>query len=150
MRPPRGGVTSCPGSPVAGLEQGRLRGMHVEFYDPAGAVHGIPTYPWQMAPGGLATMRQLRAAGLRPRGQDIQAQIIWWHGSGNGRTRRVAYLYRIDLAKPKRTASPSQMAAICRAISARMTCKSCGNWKPYCISKSLGECNDCAAAARAA
>ncbi len=143
-------MISGPGSPVAELEQCRLRGIHVEFYDPAGTVHGIPTYPWRMAPAGLATMRQLRARGLRPGGQDIQAQVIWWHGGGGRRTRRVAYLYRVDLARPKRTASPSQMIAIGKAMTARMTCPSCGGWKPYCISRRLGECNDCAAAARAA
>jgi hypothetical protein len=37
-------------------------------YDPTGALPGVPTYPWRLAPDGLATRRQLRARGLRPGG----------------------------------------------------------------------------------
>ncbi|MFJ3827814.1 hypothetical protein ACIPWI_07570 [Streptomyces sp. NPDC090046] len=35
----------------------------------------LPVYPWRLAPDGLATRRQLRAAGLRPGGQDVVAQL---------------------------------------------------------------------------
>ncbi|WP_345944453.1 RRQRL motif-containing zinc-binding protein, partial [Streptomyces sp. SID7804] len=53
----------------------------------------VPVYRWRLAPDGLATRRQLRAAGLRPGGQDVAAQIE------RPRRRRgplVAYLYRVD------------------------------------------------------
>ena len=90
-------------------------------------------------PPGLLTIRQLRARGLRPGGQDIAAQILWRRG------KRVAYLYREDLAKPKRQATPAQLAAIGRALRARRTCPSCGTEKPYYIPRSTGECNDCTA-----
>ncbi|HUK70638.1 MAG TPA: RRQRL motif-containing zinc-binding protein [Streptosporangiaceae bacterium] len=53
-------------------------------------------------------------------------------------------MYREDHAKPKRTATPAQRAAINRALRARRTCPSCGNEKWYYIPRSLGECNDCA------
>ncbi|CAL9483282.1 hypothetical protein SUDANB146_03428 [Streptomyces sp. enrichment culture] len=33
----------------------------------------LPAYRWRLAPDGLATRRQLRAAGLRPGGQDVAA-----------------------------------------------------------------------------
>ncbi|WP_344315621.1 RRQRL motif-containing zinc-binding protein, partial [Fodinicola feengrottensis] len=86
------------------------------YYDPTGRRYGLPTFPYRCAPEGMATVRQLRARGLRPGGQEIAAQIMWRRG------RRVAYLYRIELAKPKRTATPAQLAAIDKALTARRTC----------------------------
>lgn len=123
--------------------------IRAEFHDPAGDRYGIPTYWWQGAPAGLATLRQLRAAGLRPGGQEIAAQILW---AGVGGT-RVAYLYRVEAAKPKRTATPAQRAAIDKALAARRVCATCRQLKDYFIPRSLGECLDCAPgqpAARAA
>jgi hypothetical protein len=113
--------------------------IHVEFYDPDGTRYGMPTYPWRCAPDGLLTTRQLRASSLRPGGQPVTAQILWNH---HGK-RRVAYLYRADLALPKRPATPAQLAAIAAALRARRTCPTCGTEKPYCIPRSRGECNDC-------
>jgi hypothetical protein len=117
------------------------RNIFTEFYDPDGQRYGLPTYPYHWAPGGLLTTRQLRARGLRPGGQDIVGQILWRHR----KQRRVAYLYREDQAKPKRTATTAQLAAIAKALRARRTCPTCGTEKPYCIPRSKGECNDCAA-----
>jgi hypothetical protein len=124
---------------VPTLDGARHRGIYVEFYDPEGRKYGIPTYPYHWAPAGLLTMRQLRARGLRPGGQDIAAQILWRRG------KRVAYLYREDLALPKRQATPAQLAAIRLALAARRTCTTCGHEKEYCIPRSQGECNDCSA-----
>ena len=115
-------------------------GMWIEFYDPDGAHYGMPTYPWLMAPAGYSTVRQLRAKGLRPGGQPIAAQILWWHR----KTKRVAYLYRDELAKPKRVATPLQQVAIAYALEARMTCRTCGALKDYYIPRRYGECLDCA------
>ena len=50
--------------------------IFTEFYDPDGQRYGLPTYPYHWAPEGLLTIRQLRAKGLRPGGQDIVAQIL--------------------------------------------------------------------------
>lgn len=51
--------------------------MHfADCFDPAGTRHGIPTFPWRLAPDGLATRRQLRALDLRPGGQDIAGQVL--------------------------------------------------------------------------
>jgi len=108
------------------------------FYDPTGARYGLPTYPFKFAPAGLATTRQLRARNLRPGGQDIAAQIMWRKG------KRVAYLYRIDAANPKRTATPAQRAGIQRALQARRTCPTCTQVKDYYIPRRYGECLDCA------
>lgn len=102
-------------------------------YDP----DGFDTFAYRMAPAGLATRRQLRAAGLRPGGHDPVAQIVWRRG------KRVAYLYRLDLAAPKRVATPAQRAAIAKALRARRTCRICGEVKPYYIPRRYGECFDC-------
>jgi hypothetical protein len=69
----------------------------------------------------------------------VTAQILWKH---NGR-RRLAYLYRADLALPKRHATPAQLVAIGKALAARRTCAFCGIEKPYCMPRSTGQCNDC-------
>ncbi|PZF92268.1 hypothetical protein C1I93_19710 [Micromonospora endophytica] len=113
------------------------RPVVTNFYDPTGTRFGFPTYPYRMAPSGLATLRQLRAAGLRPGGHDPVAQIFWRRG------KRVAYLYRLDLAKPKRTATPAQREAIGKALRARRTCAVCGLVRPYYIPHRYGCCLDC-------
>ncbi|MEU7923506.1 RRQRL motif-containing zinc-binding protein [Micromonospora zamorensis] len=114
-------------------------GIRVEFYDPLGTRYGFPTFPYHCAPDGLATLRQLRAAGLRPGGHDPVAQIYWRHRTN----RRVAYLYRTDLAKAKRTATPAQREAIAKALLARRTCRHCAQVKPYYIPRRYGCCLDC-------
>jgi predicted GIY-YIG superfamily endonuclease len=87
-----------------------LSGTFVEFYDPHATRFPLPTYPYHWAPAGLATRRQLRAAGLRPDGQEVSAQILWRRG------KRMAYLYHLALAMPKRSATPAQRAAIAKAL----------------------------------
>src|SRR4051794_8464239 len=110
-------------------------------YDPRGARHGIPTYPWRYAPDGLATRRQLRARGLRPGGQPIAAQVL------RPRYRRgplVAYLYRVDRAKPVRPMTPARWAALAKANAARRRCPECARDAGYVIPTSLGTCVTCA------
>jgi hypothetical protein len=106
--------------------------------DPTGEHHGgLPTYPWRSAPYGFMTRRQLTEAGLRAGGQPIAAQVV------RGRYLH-AYLYRRDLALPKRTASPAWLASTRKATAARRWCASCETTKDYIPSKRLGECNECA------
>lgn len=112
-------------------------GLKVRFYDPLGTRYGFPTFPYRMAPTGLATRRQLRAAGLRPGGNDPVAQILWRRGD------RVAYLYRLDQTKTKRTATPAQRQAIAKALRARRTCRYCRQVKDYYIPRRFGCCLDC-------
>lgn len=119
---------------------GARTGIRVEFYDPEGHRYGFPTFPFHHAPDDLATMRQLRADGLRPGGQPAIAQILWRHRKQT----RVAYLYRRSLAVPKRTATPAQRAALAKALLARRTCDSCLQLKPYYIPRRFGVCLDCA------
>jgi hypothetical protein len=122
---------------VPTLDGARSRGIYVEFYDPDGSRYGLPTYPYRWAPKNLLTTRQLRAAGLRPGGQQPAAQILWRRGV------RVAYLYEKALALPKRQATPAQLTALANAMRARRTCPACGQEKAYCIRRSTGLCNDC-------
>ncbi|WP_406360136.1 hypothetical protein OH782_28725 [Streptomyces sp. NBC_01544] len=100
----------------------------------------VPDYRWRMAPEGLATRRQLRAMGLRPGGQDVVAELQ------RPRRRRgplVAYLYRIDHAKPVRPMTPGRAASLAKAMRARRTCPNCCRDAGYCIPRSLGMCVAC-------
>ncbi|MET7612224.1 RRQRL motif-containing zinc-binding protein [Streptomyces seoulensis] len=100
----------------------------------------LPVYRWRLAPDGYATRRQLRAAGLRPGGQDVAAQLE------RPRSRRgplVAYLYRVDLARPVRPMTPGRRAALAKANRARRVCPQCGTDAGYVIPSSLGTCVPC-------
>ncbi|MEU9082315.1 RRQRL motif-containing zinc-binding protein [Streptomyces sp. NPDC048357] len=101
----------------------------------------LPVYPWRLAPDGLATRRQLRAAGLRPGGQDVVAQLE------RPRYRRGplgAFLYRIELALPVRPMTEAKAAALAKANAARRTCPTCRRDAGYVIPASLGACVPCA------
>ncbi|MFA7768982.1 RRQRL motif-containing zinc-binding protein [Streptomyces sp. NRRL S-448] len=101
----------------------------------------LPVYTWRLAPDGMATRRQLRAAGLRPGGQDVAAQVE------RPRCRRgplIAFLYRIELARPVRPMTPAKTAALAKANTARRTCPNCHLEAGYVIPASLGMCVDCA------
>lgn len=101
----------------------------------------LPVYRWHLAPDGLATYRQLRAMGLRPGGQDVAAVIE------RPRRRRgplVAYLYRIELAKPVRPMTAAKRTALARANAAQRRCPGCGTDRGYRIPRSLGVCAWCA------
>ncbi|MFG2638119.1 RRQRL motif-containing zinc-binding protein [Streptomyces sp. NPDC048362] len=101
----------------------------------------LPVFRWRLAPDGYATRRQLRARGLRPGGQEVAAQLK------RPRRRRpplVAYLYRVDLAKPVRPMTPARRAALDRANAARRLCPQCRRDAGYVIPASLGTCVSCA------
>ncbi|MGW0603130.1 RRQRL motif-containing zinc-binding protein [Streptomyces sp. NPDC002640] len=101
----------------------------------------LPVYRWRLAPDGYATRRQLRAAGLRPGGQPVAAQLE------RRRRRRgplVAYLYRVDLAKPVRPMTPGRWEALAKANAARRICPGCRRDAGYVIPSSLGTCVPCA------
>lgn len=113
----------------------------MRFYDPHGERYGIPTYPFRLAPEGLATRRQLRAKGLRPGGQPVAAQLMWLSKLVRGP--RTAFLYRVDLAKPVRAMTPAKWSALAAAMLARRTCPLCRRDAGYVIPASLGCCVPC-------
>ncbi|MFG3187560.1 RRQRL motif-containing zinc-binding protein [Streptomyces omiyaensis] len=101
----------------------------------------LPVSRWRLAPEGLATRRQLRAMGLRPGGQDVAAEL---ERPCRRRAPLVAYLYRIDLARPVRPMTPARWAALAAANAARQICPACGRDAGYRIPTSLGMCTACA------
>ncbi|MFF4563026.1 RRQRL motif-containing zinc-binding protein [Streptomyces sp. NPDC001435] len=111
-------------------------------FDPNGARYGVPTYPWKLAPDGLATRRQLRARGLRPGGQPIAAQVMRANRRAGGV--RVAYLYREELALPVRPMTSRKWGSLALAMLARRTCPKCRITYGYCMPRSLGMCVLCA------
>ncbi|MEV8307784.1 RRQRL motif-containing zinc-binding protein [Streptomyces flavidovirens] len=127
--------------------------MTGRLYDPDGTRYGIPTFPWRMAPEEYATRRQLRARGLRPGGQDVAAQVLWYSRRywRKGRSSiRVAYLYRVDCAKPVRPMTPAKWAALAKANAAQQVCPECRRDAGYRIPTSLGMCTACADATQLA
>ncbi|MEV5787568.1 RRQRL motif-containing zinc-binding protein [Streptomyces sp. NPDC052287] len=95
---------------------------------------------YRQAPAGLMTRRQLRAAGLRPGGNDPVAEIRWRRG------RRVAYLYDPARALPVRPMTPGRARAVAAMLRARRTCPNCRTDRGYRIPTSLGTCFPCAQA----
>ncbi|MBR8643745.1 hypothetical protein KEF29_41230 [Streptomyces tuirus] len=120
-----------------------MSGAFTKCYDPSGARFGVPTFPWRFAPDGYATRRQLRARGLRPGGQPVAAQVMRRH-RGRKAGVQVAYLYRIDLAKPVRPMTSRRCGALALAMLARRTCPQCRVIYSYCLPTSLGMCILCA------
>ncbi|MFD5814742.1 RRQRL motif-containing zinc-binding protein [Streptomyces sp. NPDC127038] len=100
----------------------------------------LPVFRWKQAGrDNLATRRQLRQMGLRPGGQEPVARIECRGG------RRFAWLYRIDLAKPKLPMTLAKEAALDRAMAKRQTCPGpCGRRYTHCLPlKTLGSCLEC-------
>ncbi|MFP3992383.1 RRQRL motif-containing zinc-binding protein [Streptomyces sp. E11-3] len=120
-----------------------MSGAFGKCYDPTGTRHGIPTFPWKFAPDGYATRRQLRAKGLRPGGQPVAAQLMRRSRRRKGGV-AVAYLYRIELAKPVRPMTSRRVGALALAMLARRTCPKCQIVYSYCLPTSLGMCVLCA------
>lgn len=112
-------------------------------YDPSGTRFGVPTYPWHFAPDGYATRRQLRDRGLRPGGQPVAAQVMRRH-RGRKSGVQVAYLYRVDRARPVRPMTSRKWGALALAMLARRTCPKCQLDAGYVIPTSLGLCVSCA------
>ncbi|MFJ5899743.1 RRQRL motif-containing zinc-binding protein [Streptomyces sp. NPDC093064] len=110
------------------------------------AEQGLPEYDWTAAPEGLATRRQLRAARLRPGGQEPVA-ILRCKACATRPQRtctRPAYLYRIDLAQPIRPMTLAKEKALDAAMAARTTCTVCGRRYYHCLPlKTLGSCLEC-------
>lgn len=95
----------------------------------------IPTYPWRAAPAGLATRRQLAAAGLRPGGAPVVAQLE--RRRRRGREPLRAFLYDLAAAVPKRPATEGNLRAVAAMLAARSTCRTCGARFEYCLPAGL-------------
>lgn len=92
--------------------------VDVDPYDPGDGL--LPVFRWRQAGReNVATRRQLREMGLRPGDQEPVARIECRGG------KRWAWLYRIDLAKPKLPMTLAKEAALDKAMAARQTCGTC-------------------------
>ncbi|MFF3015511.1 RRQRL motif-containing zinc-binding protein [Streptomyces sp. NPDC057939] len=112
--------------------------VDVDPYDPGDG--SLPVFLWRQAGRtDLATRRQLREMGLRPGGQEPVARIECRGG------KRFAWLYRIDLAKPKFAMTLAKEAALDKAMAARQTCPGpCGRRYFHCLPlQTLGSCLEC-------
>ena len=103
---------------------------------PGRMLDGLPAFEFGCAPAGLLTRRQLRAAGLAPGGHEPYGRLVWRRGN------RWAWLYREDLARPKRVATPAQLEAVGKALAARQVCAVCGPVS-YCVRTTDQLCGDC-------
>jgi hypothetical protein len=122
---------------VAGI--GGAVGITVDGRSAAASTGEWITFKFSLAPAGLATRRQLAEAGLRPGGAQPVAELSWRHGQ----SRRIAYLYDVAVAVPKRPMTARKEEALAKAMLARRTCPSCRRDAGYCIPRSLGMCVDC-------
>jgi len=107
------------------------------WYPSPGQRFGLPSFRFRCAPTGLATRRQLRAAGLCPGRQAPVAVLTWRRG------RRWAWLYRLDLARPQRPPSPARLRALDNAMAARRRCHTCQRDAGYCVPTSTRRCWPC-------
>jgi hypothetical protein len=132
-------------APLDGLSLHPARSVWITLWNGQQALgwddHGMPVFKFRWAPGGLATRRQLRAMHMCPGGQEPYARLVWRKGN------RWAWLYRLDLAKPSRPATPAKLNALDKAMAARRTCGQCHQEQTYCIPTSDGRCLDCIDAA---
>jgi hypothetical protein len=111
-----------------------------------GLWEGLPVFCWRgrpcAPPPGLGTRRQLRAVGMRPAGQDPAAWLLFWHRKAY-RRQELAALYRVALAKPVRPMTAGRVLALDAAMTARRTCRRCGQVRDYCVPTSTRQCWEC-------
>lgn len=108
----------------------------------------LEEYDRRTCPEGLVTRRQLREKGLSPGGHGPVA-VLRCKGcsyrpdqSCNHPTR--AWLYSVELARPKRTPTLAQEWALDRAMAARSTCPQCKRRYYFCLPlRTQGVCDPC-------
>ncbi|MGW2425562.1 RRQRL motif-containing zinc-binding protein [Streptomyces sp. NPDC001709] len=108
----------------------------------------LPEHDRGAVPEGLVTRRQLRELGLSPGGHDPVAvlrckQCIYRPDQSCTHPTR-AWLYSVDLARPKRTPTFAQEQALDRAMAARQTCPRCHRRYYFCLPlRTQGCCDPC-------
>ncbi|MFH8753345.1 RRQRL motif-containing zinc-binding protein [Streptomyces rimosus] len=108
----------------------------------------LPEVDRRACPKGLVTRRQLREKGLSPGGHGpvavLRCKACAYRPQWLCIHPTRAWLYRVDLARPKRKPSLAQEEALDRAMAARQTCPVCGRRYHHCLPlKSLGSCLEC-------
>jgi len=107
----------------------------------------LPEYDRSAVPEGLVTRRQLRDLSLSPGGHGpvavLRCKCCSYRPQWSCLHPTRGWLYRVDLAKPKRVPTIAQEWALDRAMAARQTCPDCGRRFYGCLSKKLGCCLEC-------
>ncbi len=97
----------------------------------------LPEYDPGAHPEGLLTRRQLRDEGLSPGGHDpvgiLRCKACAYRPQWSCVHPTRAWLWRRDLARPKRTPTLAQEWALDRAMAARQTCPRCGRRYYFCL-----------------
>lgn len=120
------------------------RTHHVAFC--RGERDGLPMFGWGEAPSTLLTRTQLKAAGLRPNGQEPVAWLVFRHVKPYARE-TIAPLFSAERAAPRRVPTAAQRAAIERALEARRVCVDCSRVLTYYVPTSTRQCVECFEAA---
>ncbi|CAM5523668.1 MULTISPECIES: RRQRL motif-containing zinc-binding protein [Streptomyces] len=108
----------------------------------------LPEFDRRACPDDLVTRRQLRERGLSPGGHGPVAVLRCKACAHRPQWSCIhptrAWLYRVDLARPKRTPTLAQEWALDRAMAARQTCPECGRRYHHALPlKTLGSCLEC-------
>ncbi|MDT6988241.1 RRQRL motif-containing zinc-binding protein [Streptomyces lusitanus] len=108
----------------------------------------LPEYDRSAVPEGLATRRQLREMGLSPGGHDpvavLRCKLCATRPQWSCGHPTRGFLFRVDLARPKRTPTLAQEWALDRAMAARSTCPRCRRRYHFCLPlRTQGVCDPC-------
>ncbi|MZE76763.1 RRQRL motif-containing zinc-binding protein [Streptomyces xinghaiensis] len=109
----------------------------------------LPEFDRRAGPEGLVTRRQLRERGLSPGGHGPVAVLrckACSYRPGQACTHPTrAWLYSVELARPKRVPTLAQEWALDRAMAARQTCPRCQRRYYFCLPlRAQGCCDPCA------
>ncbi|MEU1789149.1 RRQRL motif-containing zinc-binding protein [Streptomyces sparsogenes] len=108
----------------------------------------LPEYDRSAVPEGLATRRQLRALNLSPGGHGpvavLRCKACSYRPDQACSHPTRAWLYSVELARPKRTPTLAQELALDRAMAARQTCPRCCRRYYFCLPlRTQGVCDPC-------
>ena len=108
----------------------------------------LPEFDRRACPEDLVTRRQLRERGLSPGGHGPVA-VLRCKGCSYRPDQACihptrAWLYSVEVARPKRTPTLAQEEALDRAMAARSTCPQCKRRYYFCLPlRTQGVCDPC-------
>ncbi|MGW2708121.1 RRQRL motif-containing zinc-binding protein [Streptomyces sp. NPDC001356] len=109
----------------------------------------LPEFDRRFCPEGLVTRRQLRELGLSPGGHGpvavLRCKACAYRPDLSCIHPTRAWLYSVELARPKRVPTLAQEEALDRAMAARSTCPECRRRYYFCLPlRTQGQCDACA------
>ncbi|MEU6602378.1 RRQRL motif-containing zinc-binding protein [Streptomyces flaveolus] len=108
----------------------------------------LPEFDRRACPEGLVTRRQLRERGLSPGGHGpvavLRCKACAYRPDQACIHPTRAWLYSVELARPKRVPTLAQEEALDRAMAARSTCPECRRRYYFCLPlRTQGVCDAC-------